>query len=133
MSSCFFTVEEANTLIPMLEDKLASIQGYWSRLNELRPDEDFKEQSRFLSSDQAVAPFYFEALEQFQQSIEEIHQLGCELKGIEPGLVDFRAFLKDREVYLCWKQGEKKIGYWHPLHTGFAGREPLLENPSSST
>jgi hypothetical protein len=30
-----------------------------------------------------------------------------------------------REVYLCWKLGEKRIQYWHGLDEGFAGRKPL--------
>lgn len=133
MSSHFFTLEEANTLIPTLEEKLSCIQGHWRRLKKLGPAQDSKEQSRLISTDRAVAPFYFEVLERFQQSIEEIHALGCELKGIEPGLVDFRTLIKGKEVYLCWKQGEKEITYWHPLHTGYAGRQALRENPSSST
>ncbi|TMC21528.1 MAG: DUF2203 family protein, partial [Chloroflexi bacterium] len=26
---------------------------------------------------------------------------------------------------LCWYLGEERINYWHYLHTGFAGRQPL--------
>jgi hypothetical protein len=125
MSSHLFTVEEANALIPTLEEKLTSLQEHWCHLKRLSSDQDFEEHSRLLSSDQAVTPSYFLALEQFQESLEAIQRLGCELKGIEPGLVDFRALLDEQEVYLCWKQGEKEVGHWHPLHTGYAGRQPL--------
>jgi hypothetical protein len=56
---------------------------------------------------------------------EQIHEMGCELKGIEEGLIDFRTEMGGREVYLCWKLGEERIDWWHDLETGFAGRQPL--------
>jgi hypothetical protein len=51
--------------------------------------------------------------------------MGCELKGIEEGLIDFPSPREGRTVYLCWKLGEDSIGSWHELDTGFAGRQPL--------
>ena len=59
--------------------------------------------------------------------IEEVQALGCELKDIEQGLVDFRTVMEGREVYLCWKLGEPGIAWWHELETGFADRQPLPE------
>lgn len=56
---------------------------------------------------------------------EQVNELGCELKDIDQGLIDFRAEMDGREVYLCWKLGEEAIGWWHELETGFAGRQPL--------
>ncbi|MEE8369781.1 MAG: DUF2203 domain-containing protein, partial [Dehalococcoidia bacterium] len=58
---------------------------------------------------------------------QEVEALGCELKDIDQGLIDFRAALDGEEVYLCWKLGEPKIGWWHSLQAGFSGRQPLLE------
>jgi hypothetical protein len=61
---------------------------------------------------------------------EEVQEMGCELKGIEEGLIDFRAEMGGREVYLCWKFGEGRIDWWHELDTGFAGRQPLSRETS---
>ena len=58
---------------------------------------------------------------------DQVHDIGCELKGIEEGLIDFRTEMDGREVYLCWKLGEESIEWWHELQTGFAGRQPLEE------
>jgi hypothetical protein len=33
--------------------------------------------------------------------------------------------LDGRTVLLCWKLGEKEIGYWHAPEDGFEGRKPL--------
>ncbi|HUP02290.1 MAG TPA: DUF2203 domain-containing protein [Gemmatimonadota bacterium] len=63
--------------------------------------------------------------ERLVEAAGELTELGVELKGLDPGLVDFPA-LKDGEiVYLCWRYGEDRIAFWHPLETGFAGRRPV--------
>ncbi|MGY8762948.1 MAG: DUF2203 family protein, partial [Nitrospinaceae bacterium] len=30
-----------------------------------------------------------------------------------------------KEVYLCWKNPEEKIEYWHDIQSGFAGRQRI--------
>ena len=47
------------------------------------------------------------------------------VKHIERGLVDWYALKDGREILLCWKLGEKSVGYWHELDTGFAGRQSI--------
>jgi len=47
------------------------------------------------------------------------------LRDLDRGLVDFPALREDREVYLCWVDGEPEIGFWHDLDAGYAGRQPL--------
>lgn len=58
-------------------------------------------------------------------TLEKIEEIGCQLKDIEMGLIDFPTLYRDREVYLCWKLGERGIGYWHPVEDGFRGRRPI--------
>jgi len=62
-----------------------------------------------------------------RQAAEEIEGLGCLLKDLDIGLVDFPCRLGEREVYLCWKLGEPNIQFWHYIEEGFAGRKPLDE------
>ena len=68
-----------------------------------------------------------EALSEVNRLAQEAESLGCELKDIDEGLIDFRAMVDGEEAYLCWKLGEPKIDWWHSLQTGFAGRQPLME------
>jgi hypothetical protein len=60
-----------------------------------------------------------------QDYADELSDVGCELKDCETGLVDFTGRHQGRQVCLCWKLGEEQIGYFHELHTGFAGRQPV--------
>jgi hypothetical protein len=68
--------------------------------------------------------------EQLTQTINEIQQTGCLVKDLETGLVDFPSLRGGEEVYLCWKLGEARIGYWHGIEEGFAGRKPLDDSES---
>ncbi|HLF17032.1 MAG TPA: DUF2203 domain-containing protein [Candidatus Thermoplasmatota archaeon] len=53
------------------------------------------------------------------------HALGCEPKDLEQGLVDFRGRVAGQEAYLCWRDGEETLSWWHPLEGGFAARRPI--------
>jgi hypothetical protein len=61
----------------------------------------------------------------FERKLRSFEEAGCELKSLEPGLVDFYWERGGELVYLCWQEGEESIGFWHPLSGGFAGRQPL--------
>ena len=65
---------------------------------------------------------FYEAL---SDEIEQVRALGGEVKDIELGLVDFPARRRGEDILLCWRLGEKVIGYWHGLEAGFAGRRPI--------
>ena len=66
--------------------------------------------------------------------VREIADLGASIKDFELGLVDFPTKHGNRTVLLCWKAGEDRIGYWHDMDAGFAGRRPIsdLERPERS-
>lgn len=50
---------------------------------------------------------------------------GLELKGIAPLLLDFPSELAGQPVLLCWLEGERELGWYHPPAYGFAGRRRL--------
>lgn len=63
--------------------------------------------------------------EALKESVAQLEQWGIELKDPEKGLIDFYWEREGRVVYLCYMLGEPDIEWWHPLETGFAGRERL--------
>ena len=60
-----------------------------------------------------------------KSSFERMEEIGCQVKDLETGLVDFPTLYKNEEVYICWKLGEPAIEYWHHVADGFAGRRPI--------
>ena len=65
------------------------------------------------------------AIARVKDALEQIHALGCLVKDLDTGLVDFPAVLRDEEVYLCWRLGEDRIRFYHRQDEGFAGRKPI--------
>jgi hypothetical protein len=57
--------------------------------------------------------------------VDEIGELGAQVKDLDEGLVDFPALRRGETVLLCWKLGEEEVRYWHHLDDGFAGRREL--------
>ena len=56
---------------------------------------------------------------------QKIEALGGVIIGIDPILVDFLSFHQNRYIWLCWKEDEDTIMYWHELDEGFVGRKPI--------
>jgi hypothetical protein len=65
------------------------------------------------------------AVSRLQADMEAIQEKGCLVKDLDTGLLDFPTLYDDREVYLCWRLGEKRIDFWHGVDEGFRGRKPI--------
>lgn len=68
---------------------------------------------------------WVKALAEIKTLLMEFQRREIQIKDLERGLIDFPAIIHDKEVFLCWEQGEDDIEFWHDLDTGYAGREPL--------
>jgi hypothetical protein len=65
------------------------------------------------------------AVQETKATLAEIDEIGVQVKDLQQGLLDFPCLIEAQTVLLCWKLGEKEIGYWHSVEDGFAGRKPL--------
>jgi hypothetical protein len=65
------------------------------------------------------------AVQDAKDTLAEMEAIGVQLKDLEKGLLDFPCSIDGKTVLLCWKLGEKEIGFWHSPEDGFAGRKPL--------
>ena len=71
------------------------------------------------------------AITNFYRSIEELEATGVSIKSIEQGLLDFPSLMFNEEIWLCWKEGETEIKFWHGKDEGFMGRKPLSVSDES--
>jgi hypothetical protein len=128
----FFTVEQAEELLPRLRDELLEMQHCKRSIDELRGDlggavtksagnGHVKDEAALAEKRRRAEAF----VERLNAALGRINELGVEVKDVEMGLLDFPHLREGRTVYLCWKLGEDHIAWWHEIHTGFASREPL--------
>jgi len=132
----FFSVEEANKALPLVRAIVGDIVRQYRAVSELqvrlaavkgerrRPARD--PYSEELAQSQAELETEEQTLRSY---VEELSRLGVELKGPD-GLCDFPSIRDGREVYLCWRLGEPGVDFWHELHAGVAGRQPLSPKPA---
>src|SRR5919201_4344165 len=130
-----FTVGEANALVPDLEGIFLRLDPKLARMLELRElTEDFEvyfgeRLTEAADADRASYAVYVQERSDLDRSIQEdidaILAFGAEVKDLHRGLVDFPARIGGEIVYLCWQHGEARVGWWHTLGGGFAGRKPL--------
>ena len=115
-----FTEAEANALLPRLIDLLGKLQQAHARLRDA-----LRTARRHVASNgSAPAPASSDDDEQ-ERLLDEITELGVIVRDPESGLCDFPAMRDGEEVFLCWRLGEDRVGFWHPRDTGIAGRQQL--------
>lgn len=117
-----FTEEEANSLLPSLSD---SLQGIHQAREIILAGAEHIRRSASLDGGGAFSQEYWDALQDMRRRLEELADQGIILRDADSGLVDFPSRREGREVFLCWRLGEDRVGFWHPPDTGFSGRRPL--------
>jgi len=107
----FFTPAAADELVPEIQRIVAHIM-------------EIKKGTENLSDEAEMS----DAMDHLQREIQKLEDLGCVLKDLNTGLIDFPAVRLGVRVWLCWKSDERKVEFWHGLQEGFANRKPVNEN-----
>jgi len=130
-----FTLEEAQSLLPLLESLLKRALESKQAAEEI--ELRFTELGRRIYLAGGMRLDVAEAgkqrtelqahLERVRESIAEIDAIGVQVKDVETGLLDFPCRVDDEVVLLCWRMGETAIEHWHTVEEGFKGRRPVDE------
>jgi hypothetical protein len=84
-----FTPRKANRTIGRIEGLLTQVVSLSSRAAEA----EGAERSKLLDAS--------------KHALEEVEHIGCQVKSLEHGLIDFPAMKNGKQVFLCWKLGER--------------------------
>jgi hypothetical protein len=125
----YFTPDEANALLAEILPTMAEAKSLLEQAQTLVAGVE----SEAVPSvrEQAVAEVKV-VQDRLRTLLERVKQQGVEVKGVSPGLLDFPALRYGQEVFLCWKEGEDHITWWHPIPTGIAGRQRLADTESGA-
>lgn len=127
----FYTVDEANAMLPELAEllhgmqlqgqQLAAMQGRVAAVQKKvrsngyhNPTEDVLLSQGARHTENAL-----------RSGVEQLAAWNIELKDLQRGLVDFPATRDGRTVFLCWELGESSVAYWHEVDAGYDHRQPL--------
>jgi len=127
-----FTIKDANEVLPIVIKKFKDIVN-------------LKDQAVLIQSEMETNPKYMSnfkdyvikkqelntTMSNFYKAIEDLENMGVMIKSIEEGLLDFPSIRFNEEVFLCWKEGETEIKFWHGKEEGFMGRKPLSVSDES--
>jgi len=121
-----FTLKEANAILPTVIEKFKHIVNIKSEVSRIQSDieTDPKYMANFKDYVYKKQELNL-AITNFYKSIEDLESMGVMIKSIEQGLLDFPSLRFNEEMWLCWKEGETEIKFWHGKEEGFNGRKPV--------
>ena len=128
-----FTLDQAEALLPQVERLLREAMALRAEFSEaLRVVDALRQRVAFLGGvlvdrDKfAINVRRRDAAEaRLREAVSRFEEIGCQVKDLDIGLVDFPTVFRGVEVCLCWKMGEPHIAYWHGTDEGFRGRKPI--------
>jgi hypothetical protein len=128
-----FTLAEAQSLIPQVEVLLRRAIAAKSSFEEAERDLQGLSERIMLMGGLAVNRERSlgirnrreTAAAELREAMESVQEIGCVVKDLDIGLIDFPTLFRGVEVYLCWKLDEPGIAFWHGVEEGFRGRKAI--------
>jgi hypothetical protein len=133
MADRTFTLDEAQSLLPVLESLLRTAINAKKIVDEVDAEQQALQHRVFLTGGMflSVVPLArrkaerAKAEQRIKDALAEIDSIGVQVKDLGIGLLDFPCEVEGQIILLCWKLGEKAITHWHGVQEGFAGRKPI--------
>ena len=128
-----YDVAEANAVLPQVRTLVERIVELGASLPDLEDALRIAQYRRARGDHPAAGdPEHDRRTEELREAEVElagaltaIEAMGIQVKDLRQGLVDFLSYRDAELVELCWKLGEDRVGFWHRIGEGFAGRKPL--------
>ncbi len=129
----YFTLQQAERLLPEVESAIREAISLKTELQQSVADlQSFTERVAMLGGVDVNRAAFLEQRSRreaaglrLKELLDRIQNIGCLIKDLDVGLVDFPTLFRGDEVYLCWKMGESGIHFWHKVEDGFQGRKPI--------
>ncbi len=128
----YFTLEEANKMLPLVKAIAGDIVRQYETVRALRERLTAVAAERRRPNNDVYTEELVHSQAQMETEegrlanyIDELTKLGVEPKGLVDGLCDFPCLRDGRPIYLCWRLGETTVSHWHELDAGVAGRQPI--------
>ena len=121
----YFTVEEADALLPALTELLQKMLAARQHIIDTRKTWEPIIEKAGSNGGGAHGKQLYRDTDRIHLTLEQLTDWGILIKDVDTGLVDLPHLRDGREVFLCWRLGESQVSYWHEVDAGFTGRKPL--------
>lgn len=134
MNPRVFTIEEVDAMIPELSARVSAQLALGAEIESLvrrlaretgGPVASLEPAGSDSADTRKLRAQTRRCVERYEAGWREIQGLGAVVKDTTMGLLDFYGRLEGRLVWLCWRFGEERLGYYHELNVGFSGRQSL--------
>ena len=125
----YFTIKSANEALPGVIEKFNSLKKQKNEI--IKAEQELQSSVSSFEEYMTKKQKLNSKMTKFYQLIEDLEATGVSLKGIDQGLLDFPSRRFDEDVWLCWKDGETEIKFWHDMNSGFNGRKPITVSDES--
>lgn len=136
-----FTVASANRTLPLVRAIVGDIVSLHRDVSDRKSRLDSLRGRKGKSAAQQRDDMYRDEVVQEEKNldrdvarlqgyVEELNDIGIELKDPHLGLVDFPTVVNGQKAFLCWQLGESEVQTWHSPEVGYANREPLNTRPA---
>ena len=124
----YFSVAEVNSLLPDINELMGELLKRRGKVVSQAEELKGVVADRYSNTGSAEASAVVKDFIAIERLTDKVESYGCTIKNLNAGTIDFLSQYEGRDVWLCWRYGEKpELEYFHDLMAGFHGRRPIID------
>lgn len=127
MAHRYFTVEEAEQTIPKVRRHMTRLMSIHDELSALAGvkvhSTDFDWKAHLLAIN--INKRFHELSFKYFAELESITKIGCYVKDVQQGLVDYYSRFENKDIVLGWQYDEPNALYFHDEQTGLVEKKSV--------
>lgn len=122
MDEIYHTPETAEKVLPMVTMHMMEARRIKRELESIAAKADYRPELLEAQRDKIAG-----LCQKLTVELDDLEDLGCYVKDLDIGLLDFISTFEGRDIFLCWKLGEAHIMHWHEIDQGFSSRQEMVD------
>lgn len=118
------SVAQALERMVIIKPKLAELQELFKEFRKLELDLKLVANKDHSVTQISKQKYLLDVKESEMGELQALfYSLDCVIKDWNSGLIDFISYRQGKPVWLCFKEGEDELIYYHEWNAGFVGRQ----------
>lgn len=117
-----FTLDQAERTLPLVKRVVADVVRVHAQASRLHA---MLERIRDREQREQIEDELDTTVRRLEQLVDELTDIGCELRDYKRGIVDFVSTHQGRNIYLCWQLGQDRITGWQEIDVTTDAGKPI--------